>query len=228
METERLTAIAEAAPCVDQAVLVRSCGICGGRSGIGTGFLRVLQPVMSIVIPHSSSGAGTIGQWIRSHHSPRNPIATSSWLSDCIVPPRSKSIAGQNCMCRSGNRHCRCRMQRPSRGERPCILVLTSSREISNASGEMKTGHWQQHYDRRSCHGRPGAACLGYPHCKEYVGTLREFDDMEFDAVWFGLNVPTLGRNLLPQSSGRRNVPCKIIIRVWGITSELPLQLSQA
>jgi hypothetical protein len=45
----------------------RSCGICGGQSGIGAGFLRVLQFPLPILIPptaphSSSSGAGTIGQ----------------------------------------------------------------------------------------------------------------------------------------------------------------------
>jgi hypothetical protein len=47
---------------------VRSCGICGGQSGTGAGFLRVLRFPLSIIIPptapHSSSGAGTIGQLV--------------------------------------------------------------------------------------------------------------------------------------------------------------------
>jgi hypothetical protein len=38
---------------------VRSCGICGGRSGIGAGFLQVLRFPLAIIIsqtaPHSSS-----------------------------------------------------------------------------------------------------------------------------------------------------------------------------
>jgi hypothetical protein len=47
---------------------VRSCGTCGGQSGIRAGFLRVLRFLLPILIlptaPHSSSssGAGTIGQ----------------------------------------------------------------------------------------------------------------------------------------------------------------------
>jgi hypothetical protein len=45
---------------------VRSCRICGGKCGTGAGFLRVLRFPLPILIPpttpHSSSGAGTIGQ----------------------------------------------------------------------------------------------------------------------------------------------------------------------
>jgi hypothetical protein len=46
---------------------VRSCVICGGQSGTGAGFLRVLRFPLPILIPpttqhSSSSGAGTIGQ----------------------------------------------------------------------------------------------------------------------------------------------------------------------
>jgi hypothetical protein len=50
---------------------VRSCGICGGQSGTGAGFLRVLRFPLPIRIPpnapqslSSSSGAGTIGQTV--------------------------------------------------------------------------------------------------------------------------------------------------------------------
>jgi hypothetical protein len=47
---------------------VKSCGICGGRSGSEAGFLRVLLFSLPIHIPptapHSSFGAGTIGQLV--------------------------------------------------------------------------------------------------------------------------------------------------------------------
>jgi hypothetical protein len=47
---------------------VRSCGICGGQIGTGAGFLRVLRFPLPMLIPaaapHSSSGAGTIGELV--------------------------------------------------------------------------------------------------------------------------------------------------------------------
>jgi hypothetical protein len=63
---------------------VRSCGICGGQSGSGAGFFRVLRFPLPILIPptapHSSYMViGTIGQfsgrrtkWTQSHPTPRN------------------------------------------------------------------------------------------------------------------------------------------------------------
>jgi hypothetical protein len=47
--------------------LVRSYVICGGQSGTGVGFLRVLPFPLSILIPSTaphSSGAGTIDQLV--------------------------------------------------------------------------------------------------------------------------------------------------------------------
>jgi hypothetical protein len=49
---------------------VRSCGICGGQSGTGADFLRVLRIPLPILIPplfhihHLSSGASKIGQLV--------------------------------------------------------------------------------------------------------------------------------------------------------------------
>jgi hypothetical protein len=72
---------------------VRSCGICGGQSGTGASFLRVLRFPLSILIPptapHSSfitrgwyngpiSGRRT--KWTESHPTPRR-----NYCSDCEV-----------------------------------------------------------------------------------------------------------------------------------------------
>jgi hypothetical protein len=64
---------------------VRSCGICGGPSGTGAGFLRVLRFPLPILIPpttpHSSSimrgwynkpNIGRRTKWTQSHPTPRN------------------------------------------------------------------------------------------------------------------------------------------------------------
>jgi hypothetical protein len=64
---------------------VRSCGICGGQSGVGAGFLRVFQFPLPILIPptspHSSSiiwgwynrpVSGRCTKWTQSHPTPRN------------------------------------------------------------------------------------------------------------------------------------------------------------
>jgi hypothetical protein len=64
---------------------VRSCGICGGQSGIGAGFLRVLRFPLPISIPpttpHSSPiiqgwynrpNIGRRTKWTQSHPTPRN------------------------------------------------------------------------------------------------------------------------------------------------------------
>jgi hypothetical protein len=58
---------------------VGSCGICGGQSGTGAGFLRVLRFPLPILIlptaPHSS-GAGTIGQLVAEVPSGLSPTAS--------------------------------------------------------------------------------------------------------------------------------------------------------
>jgi hypothetical protein len=63
---------------------VRSCGICGGLSGIGAGFLRVLQFPLPILIPpnalyssiirswYNRSVSGRRTKWTQSHPTPRN------------------------------------------------------------------------------------------------------------------------------------------------------------
>jgi hypothetical protein len=44
---------------------VRSCGIYGGQSGTGAGFLRVLRfPLPILHTHHLSTGAGTIGRLV--------------------------------------------------------------------------------------------------------------------------------------------------------------------
>jgi hypothetical protein len=42
---------------------VRSCGICGGRSDIGAGFLRVLRFLMPILIPPNVPYTSIIPGW---------------------------------------------------------------------------------------------------------------------------------------------------------------------
>jgi hypothetical protein len=53
---------------------LRSCGVCGGQSGIGTGFLLVLRFPLPVIIPpnapYSSSEAGTVGQLVVDSVSP--------------------------------------------------------------------------------------------------------------------------------------------------------------
>jgi hypothetical protein len=63
----------------------KSCGICGGQSGTGAGFLRVFRFPLPILIPltppHSSSYiirgwynrpiSGRRTKWTQSHHTPR-------------------------------------------------------------------------------------------------------------------------------------------------------------
>jgi hypothetical protein len=72
---------------------VRSCGICGGQSGTGAGFLRVLWFPLPILIPstilHSSSiirgwynrpDIGRCTKWTRSHPTTRNKKSERIWF----------------------------------------------------------------------------------------------------------------------------------------------------
>jgi hypothetical protein len=62
----------------------RSCGICGGQSGAGTGFLRVLQFPLPIFIPQVApqSPSSIIWSWYN------RPIAAAVPSGLSLTPPR--------------------------------------------------------------------------------------------------------------------------------------------
>jgi hypothetical protein len=75
---------------------VRLCGICGGQSGTGADFLRVLRFRLPILIlptaPHSS-GAGTIDQLVADVPSGVSPHPKKLKKTRCAMPElESESI----------------------------------------------------------------------------------------------------------------------------------------
>jgi hypothetical protein len=73
------------------AAQVRSCGICGGQSGTGAGFLRVLRfPIIPPTSPHSSSSI-TILRWYN------RPVVASETADSVPLynPPLSPNKAGR-------------------------------------------------------------------------------------------------------------------------------------
>jgi hypothetical protein len=71
-------AVSRRLPTAAARVLLRAaCGVCGGQSGTGAGFLRVLRFPLPIIIPpisplSLSPGAGTIGQLVAAVRSGPN------------------------------------------------------------------------------------------------------------------------------------------------------------
>jgi hypothetical protein len=79
---------------------VKSCGICGGQSGTGVGFLRVLRFPLPILIPAtapcSSSSSSTIRgwynrpisgrrtKWTQSHPTPEGEREAVDILPTCL------------------------------------------------------------------------------------------------------------------------------------------------
>jgi hypothetical protein len=74
----------------------RSCGICGGQSGTGAGFPRVLRFFLPILIPlngpyssiirgwYNRANSGRCSKWTQSHPTPRNQTkGVGPFLKNC-------------------------------------------------------------------------------------------------------------------------------------------------
>jgi hypothetical protein len=52
---------------------VRSCGICGGLSGSGAGFLRILRFPLPILVQPTAPISGRRTKWTQSHRTTKKP-----------------------------------------------------------------------------------------------------------------------------------------------------------
>jgi hypothetical protein len=69
---------------------VRSCGICGGQSGIWTGFLlRFPLPIIPPIAPHSSSSSIVIWGWYN------RPVAVSVIVDSVSLHPKKEGRCNQ-------------------------------------------------------------------------------------------------------------------------------------
>jgi hypothetical protein len=80
---------------------VKSCGICGGQSGAGAGFLRVLRFPLPILIPPTASqtSSSIIRDWYTRPNSGRrakwthpNPRKKKLLVSDLFVPSLYRKV----------------------------------------------------------------------------------------------------------------------------------------
>jgi hypothetical protein len=91
---------------------VRSCGICGGQSGNGVGFLRVFRnhlPLIPPTAPHSSSFIINRG-WFNRPNSGRR----TKWAR--LTPPQEKKLRLQHIKATATGRGYRCKQKRPRLG----------------------------------------------------------------------------------------------------------------
>jgi hypothetical protein len=88
-------AVSRCLPTAAARVFVHAaCGVCGGQSGTGAGFLRVLRfplPIISPISPSSySPGAGTVGLLVAAVPSGPN------WIHPPLYQLKKKSICSTN------------------------------------------------------------------------------------------------------------------------------------